>query len=130
MIDSTTKSIIYAFGIITFFIYALGLLDNMREGLANPEHTKFVSKGIENDIESLKDSLHIEKYSSNYQAIIKDLMQWCDLEILKVIATNKININDGVNTENTELIGSLNQWSNLKNTLQSVNDNVLTNSSS
>ena len=103
---------------------------SLQEGLANPKHTQFVSKGIKNDIESLKDSLHIAKYQSNYQEIIQDLMQWCDLEILKVLASNKLNLQDGVDTANTELIASLNEWSNFRNTLQNVNMNVLTNVSS
>lgn len=97
------------------------------EGLANPAHTEFVSKGLKNDITSLQDSLHISKYQSNYQAILKDMMQWCDLEVLRVLVSNKLNIQDGVDTANTELISSLNQYSQFKNTLQSVYDNILTN---
>ena len=34
------------------------------EGLANPAHTEFVSKGLSNDITSLQDALHISKYQS------------------------------------------------------------------
>lgn len=97
------------------------------EGLANPAHTEFVSKGLSNDITSLQDALHISKYQSNYQSIVKDMMQWCDLSILKVLVSNKINIEDGVDTANTELITSLNQYAQFKNTLQGVNDTLLTN---
>ena len=97
------------------------------EGLANPSHTEFVSKGIKNDITSLQDSLLLSKYQSNYQGIVKDMMQWCDLEILQVLVSNKLNIEDGVNAANTDLITSLNQYSQFKNTLQGVYDNVLTN---
>ncbi len=97
------------------------------EGLANPAHTEFVSKGLKNDITSLEDSLHIAKYQGNYQGIVKDMMQWCDLEILKVLVSNKIDIQNGVDNANTDLITSLNQYSQFKNTLQSVYDNVLTN---
>ena len=81
------------------------------EGLANPSHTEFVSKGIKNDITSLQDSLLLSKYQSNYQGIVKDMMQWCDLEILQVLVSNKLNIEDGVNAANTDLITSLNQYS-------------------
>lgn len=97
------------------------------EGLANPAHTEFVSKGLSNDITSLQDALHISKYQSNYQSIVKDMMQWCDLSILKVLVSNKIGIEDGVDTANTELITSLNQYAQFKNTLQGVNDTLLTN---
>ena len=97
------------------------------EGLANPSHTEFVAKGIKNDITSLQDSFLLEKYQSNYREIVNDLMKWCDLQILQVLVANKINIQDGVDTANTELITSLNQYSQFKNTLQSVYDNVLTN---
>ena len=117
--------------IIISAAYLFGMnKQNNREGLSNPQHTQFVSKGVKNDIESLKDSLHIAKYQSNYQEIVQDLMEWCDLEILKVIASNKLNLQDGVDTANTELITSLNQWSNFRNTLQNVQSNVLTNVSS
>ena len=97
------------------------------EGLANPSHTEFVAKGIKYDITSMQDSLLLSKYQSNYQGIVKDMMQWCDLEILQVLVSNKINIEDGVNAANTDLITSLNQYSQFKNTLQGVYDNVLTN---
>ena len=62
-----------------------------------------------------------------YKQIINDLMKWCDLQILQVLVANKINIEEGVHTTNTELITSLNQYSQFKNTLQGVYDGVLTN---
>ena len=95
------------------------------EGLSNPAHTEFVSKGLKTDITTLEDSLLISKYNTNYKEILNDMMDWCDLEILKVLVSNKINIVEGVSTANTELIASLNQYSNFKTTLQGVYDNVL-----
>jgi hypothetical protein len=97
------------------------------EGLANPSHTEFVAKGIKNDITSLEDSFLLSKYQSNYREIVNDLMKWCDLQILQVLVANKINIKDGIDPANTELITSLNQYSQFKNTLQGVYDSVLTN---
>jgi len=97
------------------------------EGLANPSHTEFVVKSIKNDITRLDDSFLFSKYQNNYKQIINDLMKWCDLQILQVLVANKINIQEGVDTANTELITSLNQYSQFKNTLQGVNDSVLTN---
>ena len=118
--------------VVVALLFLIGILyfltrSKVVEGLANPSHTEFVSKGLKNDITSLEDSLHITKYQSNYQEILKDMMKWCDLEVLKVLTSNKINIEDGVNAANTDLITSLNQYSQFKNTLQSVYDNVLTN---
>lgn len=112
---------------LVLVLYLYNRHSNIVEGLANPSHTEFVSKGLKNDIVSLEDSLHISKYQKNYQEIIKDMMSWCDLEILKVLVSNKINIEDGVDTANTELITSLNQYAQFRDTLQSVYDNVLTN---
>jgi hypothetical protein len=97
------------------------------EGLNNPAHTEFVAKGLKNDIVSLQDSLHISKYQDNYHEIVKDMAEWCDLAILKTIVSNKINISDGVNTENTKLITSLNQYSQFRETLSNISDTVLTN---
>ena len=106
--------------VVVALLFLIGILyfikrSKVVEGLANPSHTEFVSKGLKNDITSLEDSLHITKYQSNYQ------------EVLKVLTSNKINIEDGVNAANTDLITSLNQYSQFKNTLQGVYDNVLTN---
>jgi hypothetical protein len=100
---------------------------SMIEGLTNPAHTEFVAKGLKNDIVSLKDSLYISKYQDNYREIVKDLAEWCDLVVLKTLVSNKINIADGVNTENTKLISSLNQYAQFKETLSNASDTVLSN---
>ena len=120
-------SVLLAFLILCFTLYCYNRRGSIIEPLSNPAHSEFVSKGITNDITSLEDALHISKYQSNYQSILKDLMRWCDLEILSVMVSNKLNIQDGVNTANTELITSLNQFSQFRNTLQGVYDNILTN---
>lgn len=120
-------SVVIVLAILCFFLYCFSRKQNIIEGLSNPAHTEFVSKGLSNDITSLQDALHISKYQSNYQSILKDLMQWCDLEILSVLVSNKLNIQDGVSSTNTDLISSLNQFSQFRNTLQGVYDNVLTN---
>lgn len=113
---------------VFLFICIVGYINGKsREGLANPSHTEFVSKGIKNDVESAKDSLHLVKYQDNYKEILADMATWCDLEILKTIVQNKINIDDGVTTQNTEIISSLNEWAQFRNNLQSVSDNVLSN---
>lgn len=118
--------LIIAAMLIGFVYYAKS--KTLREGLtSNAANSEFISKGIKNDIESLKDSLHIAKYKGNYQEILKDLATWCDLEILNTIAKNKLDMSNGFNTQNTEILTSLNQWSEFKNTLQSVHDNVLSN---
>ena len=102
--------------------------NSLIEGMENPSVTDFVVKGISNDITKLEDQLHLEKYHSNYQTILRDLMKWCDLEVLKTLSSpGKINIEDGVTNANTELITSLNQYSQFKNTLQGVYDNLLAN---
>jgi hypothetical protein len=113
---------------VFFIICIMGYIKGKtREGLSNPSHTEFVSKGIKNDVESAKDSLHLVKYQDNYKEILADMASWCDLEILKTIVQNKINIDDGVTTQNTEIITSLNQWAEFRNNLQNVSDNVLSN---
>jgi hypothetical protein len=89
--------------------------------------TNFVVKGINNDIESLKDSLHLVKYQDNYKQILNDIATWCDLEILKALVNSKLNIDDGLSTKNTEVITSMNQWAQFRNNLQSVENNILSN---
>lgn len=119
--------VIVALLTLVLVLYLCNRYSIVIEGLSNPSHTEFVSKGLKNDIVSLEDSLHLSKYQKNYQEIIKDMMSWCDLEILTVLVSNKINIEDGVNAANTELITSLNQYAQFRDTLQGVYDNVLTN---
>ena len=110
--------------ILYSFVYNVPIV----EGLANDASlTDHIAKGLKNDLTTLEDSLLIKKYQTNYKNIINDLMKWCDLEILQTITTGKFNIDDGVNTANTELISSLNQYSQFKNTLQGVYDSVLSN---
>lgn len=120
-------SVLLALFILCFTLYCYNSSHSIIEPLSNPAHSEFVSKGITNDITSLEDALHISKYQNNYQSILKDLMRWCDLEILSVMVSNKLNIQDGVDKVNTEVITSLNQFSQFRNTLQSVYDNILTN---
>ena len=113
--------------LLSFLLYCLTKNTDIIEGLANPAHTEFVSKGLSNDITSLQDALHISKYQKNYQTIVKDMMKWCDLSLLKVIVSNKINIENGVDTANTELISGLNEYSKFRDNLQTVYNNILTN---
>lgn len=128
--NNAYKYILIAVSIVLLLVLLVNLKQsNIVEGLSNPSHTEFISKGLKNDLASLQDSLHIAKYQSNYQEIVKDMMEWCDLEILKTLVTNKINIQDGVNTENSQLITSLNQYAEFKNTLQGVYDSILSSSS-
>lgn len=119
--------IVVALLVLILILYLYNRHSNIIEGLSNPSNTEFISKGLKNDIVSIEDGLHISKYQSNYQAILKDMMKWCDLEILTVLVSNKLDIQNGVDEQNTELITSLNQYSQFRNTLQSVYDNVLTN---
>jgi len=111
--------------ILVIFLFKFRI--STREGLTNPAHTEFVAKGLKNDIVSLQDALHISKYQDNYHEIVKDLADWCDLSMLKVIVSNKINIGDGINSENTKLISSLNQYSQFRETLSGIADTVLSN---
>ena len=122
------KKILIGLTVTMTMIFLIGYVKKLmktREGLENPAHTEFISKGIKNDVESLKDSLHLAKYQSNYKEILQDLAQWCDLEIMKTIATNKINLDDGMTTQNTELLTSMNQWAQFRDTLRSLHTNLL-----
>lgn len=101
------------------------------EGLTNnPSQSEFIAKGLKNDITTLQDGLLLSKYQSNYKEILKNMIEWSDLQILKTLVSNKLNLEDGVSNDNTQLITSLNQYSEFKNTIQNVYDNVLMNVSS
>ena len=122
------KRVLIGLVICGFVIFmATHVKSKMREGLENPSMTNFVVKGINNDIESLKDSLHLVKYQDNYKQILNDIATWCDLEILKALVNSKLNIDDGLSTKNTEVITSMNQWAQFRNNLQSVENNILSN---
>jgi len=119
-------SVVVALLILILVLHLYNRWCNIVEGLANPADTEFIAKGIKNDIVSLQDALHIDKYQGNYQEIVKDMIQWCDLSLLKSVVSNKVNIEKGVSADNTELIRSLNQYSLFKETLQNVYNNILT----
>lgn len=95
------------------------------EGFSNASRSEYLAKGLLNDITSLEDSLYISKYKTNYKDIVNDLSKWCDLQILNVIISNKIDAKGGFDTKNTEIITSLNQYREFKNTLEQVYDNLL-----
>ena len=124
------KSILVGLAIVAVMIVVVGFVKSksgIREGLANPAHTEFISKGISNDVQSSHDALHLVKYQKEYKQILDDMAKWCDLQILNTIVTNKISMDDGVNTKNTEVITGLNQWAQFRDNLQSVSNNVLSN---
>lgn len=128
-LNKNTKRILTGLVLIGLLIFVVRFFgkSKMREGLANPSSTSFVLKGISNDVESVKDSLLLQKYQNNYKQILKDVATWCDLEILKAIVNSKLNIDDGFSTKNTEVITSLNEWAKFRNSLQSVDINILSN---
>jgi hypothetical protein len=124
------KSILAGLAILAFMIVVVGFVKSKsghREGLANPAHTEFVSKGISNDVQSAHDALHLVKYQKEYKEILDDMAKWCDLLILKTVVTNKISMDEDINTKNTEVITALNQWAQFRDNLQSVSNNVLSN---
>lgn len=128
-LTKNTKRILTGLVLIGLLIFVVRFFSKskMREGLANPSSTSFVLKGISNDVESVKDSLLLQKYQNNYKQILKDVATWCDLEILKAIVNSKLNIDDGFSAKNTEVITSLNEWAKFRNSLQSVENNILSN---
>lgn len=97
------------------------------EGLSNAGMTEIIAKGFGNDIEQLEDTLLIKKYGANYKTIIDDMSKWCDLAILNGLISSKLNVQDGVSETNTQIISSLNQYSQLKETLQGVKNKLLSN---
>ena len=120
--------ILLGLGIALVMIFLVGYVKNLmktREGLENPAHSEFISQGVKRDVESLKDSLHLGKYQKNYTQILQDLAQWCDLVIMKSVVNNKINLDQGMSSSNTEIITSMNEWAKFRNTLQGLHNNLL-----
>lgn len=95
------------------------------EGLSNAGMTEIIAKGLSNDIKKLEDTLLINKYSDNYRAIVNDMSKWADLAILNGLISSKLNVQDGVSESNTQIITSLNQYAQLKESLQGVKNNLL-----
>ena len=95
------------------------------EGMSNAGMTELIAKGFGNDITQLEDTLLINKYKANYKTILQDMIKWCDLAILNGLISSKLNVQEGVNETNTQIITALNQYSQMKTTLQGVYDNLL-----
>jgi hypothetical protein len=97
------------------------------EGLSNAGMSELIAKGFGNDITQLEDTLLINKYKANYKTILQDMIKWCDLAILNGLISSKLNVQEGVNETNTQIITALNQYSQMKTTLNGVYDNLLSN---
>lgn len=120
--------IIICLGIVAGLYYILRSRNRNIEGLSsNAGMSEMIAKGLDNDITQLEDSLQIEKYKANYKTILNDMMKWCDLAILNglISGQSKLNITEGLNETNTQAVTSLNQYSQLKTTLQGVYNTLL-----
>jgi len=120
--------IIICLGIVAGLYYILRSRNRNIEGLSsNAGMSEMIAKGLDNDITQLEDSLQIEKYKANYKTILNDMIKWCDLAILNglISGQSKLNITEGLNETNTQAVTSLNQYSQLKTTLQGVYNTLL-----
>tara|TARA_B110000858_G_scaffold192819_1_gene244178 strand:- start:2385 stop:2768 length:384 start_codon:yes stop_codon:yes gene_type:complete len=122
----TNQTIIYlATTVALCGVLYLLLRNTTVEGLSNAGMSKIIAKGFGNDIKQLEDTLLINKYSANYKTILDDMIMWSDLAILNGLISSKLNVQDGVSETNTQIITSLNQYAQLKETLQGVKQNLL-----
>lgn len=122
----TNQTIVYlATTVALCGVLYLLLRNTIVEGLSNAGMSKIIAKGFGNDIKQLEDTLLINKYSANYKTILDDMIMWSDLAILNGLISSKLNVQDGVSETNTQIITSLNQYAQLKETLQGVKQNLL-----
>lgn len=126
-----TKQTILYLGISVAICVVLYLVLRGRvvEGLSNTgAMSEIIAKGFDNDLKQLEDTLLIEKYGSNYRTILDDMSKWADLAILNGLMTGgKLNVQNGVDETNTQVVTSLNQYAELKKTLQGVKKDLLSN---
>jgi hypothetical protein len=126
-----TKQTILYLGISVAICVVLYLVLRGRvvEGLSNTgAMSEIIAKGFDNDLKQLEDTLLIEKYGANYRTILDDMSKWADLAILNGLMTGgKLNVQNGVDETNTQVITSLNQYAELKKTLQGVKKDLLSN---
>ena len=126
-----TKQTILYLGITVAICVVLYLVLRRRnvEGMSsNASLTEFIAKGLGSDNTKFEDALLINKYKANYKTIIQELIKWCDLAVLNgLIASGKLNVKEGVSDTNTQIITGLNQYAELKKTLQDMYDNLLSN---
>ena len=99
---------------------------SVHEGLANNNiNPSQVAKSIKNDIVVFENALNIKHNSQEYDEILTDVTKWCNLAVLDTIVTNKLKFKNGVDTTNTELITSLNQYMTLQQSLFNIQNNIL-----
>ena len=126
-----TKQTILYLGISVAICVVLYLVLRRRvvEGLSNTgAMSEIIAKGFGNDLKQLEDTLLIDKYGANYRTILDDMSKWADLAILNGLMTGgKLNVQNGVDETNTQVVTSLNQYAELKKTLQGVKKDLLSN---
>ena len=91
------------------------LAANNIEGFEAPTNSKSVSATVRKEKDKVLDSLHIDKYRSNYENIVTDMKVWCDAQILKTIASDSISTSDGLTNDNLKKIAHVNSLREFKN---------------
>jgi hypothetical protein len=126
----TKQAILYlAISVTICVVLYLLLRRRVIEGLSNTgAMSEIIAKGFGNDLKQLEDTLLIDKYGANYRTILDDMSKWADLAILNGLMTGgKLNVQNGVDETNTQVVTSLNQYAELKKTLQGVKQDLLSN---
>ncbi len=84
------------------------LSSNSIEGFESGTNSKSVASTVKKEKDKVLDSLHIDKYRSNYENIVTDMKLWCDAQILKTITSDSISTSDGLTNDNLKKIAHVN----------------------
>ena len=134
--DEIMKYVIIGLGLLCVAYFVLKLTNlqlNIVEGLTNnntfASSSEFIYKAIGKENDKAKDAMLLKKYKDNYEKIIINLEEWCNLQMLGLVFSNNLDITTGMSDKNIQLINKLNECRDFKQNLNDCMEYLQTGSS-
>ena len=106
--------------ILKVFNNRTSLVEGLVGSTATASKSEQIAASILNDNKVFKDALLMPKYYKNYESIIVDMEEWCNLQMVNAVVDNGINVNDGMSEANMKIVKNINDVKKMKDNLQDV----------
>lgn len=113
-------TIISLYIILKVFNNRTSLVEGLVGSTATASKSEQIAASILNDNKVFKDALLMPKYYKNYESIIVDMEEWCNLQMVNAVVDNGINVNDGMSEANMKIVKNINKVKKMKDNLQDV----------
>jgi hypothetical protein len=113
-------TIISLYIILKVFNNRTSLVEGLVGSTATASKSEQIAASILNDNKVFKDALLMPKYYKNYESIIVDMEEWCNLQMVNAVVDNGINVNDGMSEANMKIVKNINDVKKMKDNLQDV----------